>query len=82
MKNEWKESLLKQGWHDKYGNTLTFFETKEDLFLCIDGGDCSEGVEEKIECNLDCIVNLLDWYGYQELKSVFLNAVKSKNKPV
>lgn len=79
MKNNWKESLLKQGWHDKDGNTLTFFEKEKTLFLYIDGGDCSEGVEEKIDYDLESIIKVLDWYGYQELKLVFLNAVKSKN---
>lgn len=76
MKNNLKESLLKQGWHDSFGNTLTFYEMKETLFLCIDGGDCSEGVEEEIDCNLESITQLLDWYGYEQLKFIFLNSIK------
>lgn len=63
-------TLLKGSWKDKNGNVLTFMEDKENekgLIMLIDGGDCSEGMEEKVDCDLEDIKKAVLWYGYTEL---------------
>lgn len=68
-----KMKLCQGVWKDKAGNTLIFFQEQKKLFLCVDGNDCTEGVEEEIDCCVSTIIEVLKWYGYQELASHFEN---------
>lgn len=70
--------LLKGSWKDKNGNVLTFMKDEDrenGLIMLIDGGDCSEGMEEKVDCDLEDIKKAVLWYGYTELFDNLYNSI-------
>lgn len=78
---EIKSYIIKESFKDSKGNVLIFCDrdffdknnvsSENEIFLSVDGGDCSEGVFEKVNLNLDDIKNILQWYGYNELYEMF-----------
>lgn len=74
-----KNKLLKGKWTDSKNNILTFAEISGELTLLIDGNECTEGIEEKIDLLPDDIFDVLDWYNYNELKQIFQNWININN---
>lgn len=74
-----KNKLLKNKWIDSKNNILTFAKISGELTLLIDGNECTEGIEEKIDSLPDDIFDVLDWYNYNELKQIFQNWINKNN---
>ena len=50
-------------------------DRENGLIMLIDGGDCSEGMEEKVDCDLEDIKKAVLWYGYTELFDNLYNSI-------
>ncbi len=71
-----RKYLLNISFKDFENNVLIFCDkdniiNENELFLSVDGSDCSEGIFEKVELNINSIKDVLLWYGYNELYDIF-----------
>lgn len=76
-----RKYLLNISFKDFENNVLIFCDkdifdkdniiNENKLFLSVDGSDCSEGIFEKVELNINSIKDVLLWYGYNELYDIF-----------
>ena len=77
-----KKYLLNISFKDFQNNVLIFCDKdiydkdniidENEIFLSVDGSDCSEGIFEKIKLNINDIKkDVLLFYGYNELYSIF-----------
>lgn len=76
-----REYLLNRSFKDLKNNVLIFCDKdifdknniidEYELFLSVDGSDCSEGIFEKVELNINSIKDVFLWYGYNELYDIF-----------
>jgi hypothetical protein len=76
-----REILLKNSWHDKFGNTLMFTDTgipalgisirENNLLLCLDTNECCEGMFEETDQTEEDILSILKTNGYLDMAEVF-----------